>query len=264
MKKSEELKQIVQDKYADIVTQGTSCCGDDCCSPDKSASFLTDEYTKIEGYIAEADYNLGCGVPTKLADISKGNTVLDLGSGAGNDVFIVRSIVGESGKVIGVDMTPQMIERANINKEKLGFENVEFKLGDIENMPVENDSIDVIISNCVLNLVPDKKKAFNEIYRTLKPGAHFCISDIVTDGKIPEGLKESAEAYAGCISGAIPKDEYLAIIKEAGFTNVEIKQSIKTDLPDEILAEYMTENLIAEYRKSDLGIFSITVAGYKK
>jgi len=264
MRKPEELKQIVQDKYAEIVTQGTSCCDDNCCSPDKTASFLTDEYTNLEGYVADADYNLGCGVPTKLAEIKSADTVLDLGSGAGNDVFIVRSIVGDAGKVIGIDMTPEMIERANTNKQKLGFENIEFKLGDIENMPVENNSIDVVISNCVLNLVPDKAKAFNEIYRVLKPGAHFCVSDIVNDGRIPEGLKESAEAYAGCISGAIAKDEYLSIIEEAGFTNVEVKQSIKTDLPDELLAEYMTQEAIAAYRKSDLGIFSVTVVGHKQ
>jgi len=263
MKKPEELKQIVQEKYSDVVTQSTSCCADDCCSSDKSASLLTEEYENQDGYFAEADYNLGCGVPTKLAGIKKGETVLDLGSGAGNDVFIVRHQVGESGKVIGVDFTPQMIKQANINKEKLSYTNVEFKLGDIESLPVESDSVDVVISNCVLNLVPDKVKAFQEIYRVLKPGAHFCVSDIINNGKLPQGLTESAEAYAGCISGAIPREEYLAIIKKSGFSNIEINQSIKTDLPDDLLAEYMTRQEIQTYRESDLGIFSITVTAYK-
>ena len=263
MKKPLELKQIVQDKYSDIVTQSKSCCADDCCTSDKSASSLKKEYESQEGYVAEADYNLGCGVPTKLAGINQGDTVLDLGSGAGNDVFIVRHLVGERGKVIGVDFTPQMIKQANINKEKLSYTNVEFKLGDIESLPIESDSVDVAISNCVLNLVPDKVKAFQEIFRVLKPGAHFCVSDIINNGKLPDGLKESAEAYAGCISGAIPQDEYLAIIQNSGFSNIEIKQSIKTDLPDDLLANYMTEEEIVSYRKSDLGIFSITVSAYK-
>ena len=263
MKKANELKQIVQDKYAEIVTQEKSCCGDDCCSTDESASSLKEQYENLDGYLAEADYSLGCGVPTKLAEIKETDTVLDLGSGAGNDVFIVRRLVGETGKVIGVDFTPQMIERANINKEKLAYDNVEFKLGDIESLPIDNNSIDVVISNCVLNLVPDKQKAFNEIYRVLKPGAHFCVSDIVNNGQIPEGLKESAEAYAGCISGAIAKDAYVSLIKNAGFTNIEIKQSNKTNLPDEILSKYMTQAEIIEYRRSDDGIFSITISGYK-
>lgn len=264
MKNPDALKQIVKDKYADIVTTQSSCCGSNSgCNPDKNATLLTEEYASLEGYVAEADYKLGCGVPTKLAEIKKGDTVLDLGSGAGNDVFVVRSIVGENGKVIGVDMTPQMIEKANQNKEKLGFTNIEFKLGDIENMPVDDNSIDVVISNCVLNLVPDKKKAFGEIYRVLKPGAHFCVSDIVNDGQLPDGLKESAEAYAGCISGAISKTEYLSIIENAGFNNVEIKQSIATALPDEILRQYLSEGQIDEYRNSDAGLFSITVVGYK-
>lgn len=263
MSNADELKKIVQNKYAEIVTTQSSGCG--CgCSPEKEASFLIADYPQVEGYVAEADLKLGCGVPTKLADIKDGDTVLDLGSGAGNDVFIVRQIVGDTGTVIGVDMTPEMIERATLNNEKLGFKNVEFKLGDIENLPVENNSIDVVISNCVLNLVPDKAKAFSEIYRVLKPGAHFCISDIVNDGRLPEGLKESAEAYAGCVSGAISRNKYLSIIKDNGFVDVEVKQSIKTDIPDEILSAYMTTKEIADYRKSDLGIFSVTVVGYKK
>lgn len=265
MNSSEDLKKIVKEKYAEIVTKETSCCGDDCgCNSPKDTSFLAEEYSQIEGYVAEADYQLGCGVPTKLADLQAGQTVLDLGSGAGNDAFIVRRIVGEKGYVIGLDMTIQMIERANLNKQKLGYENMEFKLGDIEDMPVDNSSIDVVISNCVLNLVPDKVKAFSEIHRVLKPGAHFCISDIVSDGEIPKELQKSAEAYAGCVSGAIPKDNYLNIIEKAGFSNIEIKRSHNVDLPDELLREYMDEKHLAEYKNHRVGLFSITVVGYKR
>lgn len=264
MENSSQLKQIVKDKYTEVITQKSSCCGDNFgCSPEDVQPFLIEEYSKIDGYVAEADYNLGCGVPTQFAEIKKGNTVLDLGAGAGNDVFIVRRIVGEEGKVIGLDMTPEMIAKANQNKDKLGYKNVEFHLGDIEEMPFENNRMDVVISNCVLNLVPDKEKAFREIYRVLKPGGHFCISDIVSSGEMPEALKKSAEAYAGCVSGAIPKENYLQTIKESGFINVEIKRSHTVGLPDSLLKTYMTEQQIADYRKNETGIFSITVVGYK-
>lgn len=217
----------------------------------------------MEGYMAEADLNLSCGIPTEFAKIKIGDTVVDLGSGAGNDVFVARQITGESGKVIGIDMTPEMIKRANLNKAELGFENIEFKLGDIENLPLEDDMSNVVVSNCVLNLVPDKAKAFSEIYRILKPGGHFCVSDIVLEGEIPSSLKKSAEMYAGCVSGALQKDEYLNIINQAGFSDVEIKNSREIILPQDILKSYLDDDQFEKYNKSGLGIYSMTVVAAK-
>jgi len=247
---SQDLKQMVQDKYAEIVTQDSSCCGPACgCGPeDVDYSAFSLDYTKMDGYVADADLQLGCGIPTEFADIKAGDTVVDLGSGAGNDVFVARQLAGDSGKVIGVDMTPEMIERANSNKAKLGFENIEFKLGDIENLPLEDNISDVVVSNCVLNLVPDKQKAFEEIHRVLKPGAHFCISDIVLEGEIPEGLKKSAEMYAGCVSGALQKNDYLGIVEDVGFINIEVKKSREIVLPDELLKTYLDESQMKKYK----------------
>ena len=189
--------------------------------------------------------------------------MVDLGSGAGNDVFVARAIVGDKGKVIGIDFTPEMLQKAKKNNEKLGYKNVEFKLGEIENIPLEDSTADVVISNCVLNLVPDKNKAFSEIYRILNPGGHFCVSDIVLKGELPAELKKSAEMYAGCIAGAIQQDEYLEVIKKAGFKNVEIKKTKTTSLPDNILEDYLTPKQIKEFREKEIGIFSITVVGEK-
>ncbi len=265
MSSAADLKKIVQDKYAEIVTLDSSCCGPVCgCGPaevDYSAFSL--DYTQKEGYVADADLQLGCGIPTDFAAIKAGDTVVDLGSGAGNDVFVARQITGETGTVIGVDMTPEMIEKANINKEKLGFKNVEFKLGDIENLPLDDNMSDVVVSNCVLNLVPNKEKAFAEIYRILKPGAHFCISDIVLEGEIPEGLKKSAEMYAGCVSGALQKNDYLTIVEKSGFKNIEVKQTRSIVLPDELLKTYLDESQMKKYKESDFGINSITVVAEK-
>lgn len=271
MESPNEVKKMVKDKYAEIAkaAKGSGCCGPvDCCGSSNESNIIDysvfqDDYTGEQGYNPDADLGLGCGIPTQYAQIKEGDTVIDLGSGAGNDVFVARSIVGENGKVIGLDMTEEMIEKAVKNNSKLGYDNVQFKLGDIEKMPIESDIADVVISNCVLNLVPDKQKAFTEIYRVLKPGAHFCISDIVIDGKLPEGLKKSAEMYAGCVSGALQKEEYLKIIEDSGFKNVEIKKSKRIDLPEEILKTYLTENGMNDYKQNLKGIFSITVVGYK-
>ena len=224
---------------------------------------MQDDYTKMEGYVAEADLGLGCGLPTEHAGIKKGDTVVDLGSGAGNDAFIARSIVGEEGKVIGIDMTEDMIGKAVSNNFKAGYKNVDFRLGDIENIPLDNNVADVVVSNCVLNLVPDKEKAFSEIYRILKPGAHFCVSDIVVQGEITEELKKSAEMYAGCVSGALQQEEYLGIIHQAGFRNVEIKKTKRIELPAELLKDFLSETGIRDYKENLKGIFSITVTGYK-
>jgi ubiquinone/menaquinone biosynthesis C-methylase UbiE len=268
MESSDELKQVVKEKYGEIAkaAKNADSCGPCCCGSEAKIvgyTVMEDEYDHLEGYVADADLGLGCGLPTEYAGIKKGDTVVDLGSGAGNDVFVARAIVGDEGKVIGLDMTEEMIEKANANNAKLGYKNVEFMLGDIEQMPLENNLADVVVSNCVLNLVPDKQKAFAGIYRILKPGAHFCVSDIVIQGEMTGELKKSAEMYAGCISGALKQEEYLGIIKNSGFKNIEIKKSKRINLPDELLSKFVSSEGIKEYKKNLKGIFSITVVGYK-
>lgn len=269
MENSKSIKETVKNKYSEIVTasKGSGCCGPvpDCCGGGSTGEFtmIGDDYKSIDGYVAEADLGLGCGLPTEFAGIKRGDVVVDLGSGAGNDVFIARNLVGETGKIIGIDMTEAMIEKANQNKVKLGFTNVEFKLGDIENIPLEDNVADVVISNCVLNLVPDKRKAFSEIYRILKPNAHFCVSDVVIQGELPEEFKHSATLYAGCVSGALQLDEYIGIISETGFINIEIKKSRRIELPDELLEKYLSNQAIEDYKNSVKGIYSITVVATK-
>lgn len=264
MSTTNDVKKIVKDKYAEIAvaTTRTGCCG--TSSKVIDYSMMNDDYTSLEGYVAEADLGLGCGLPTEFAGIKKGDTVIDLGSGAGNDVFVARAITGDEGKVIGLDFTDEMIIKANFNKDKLGLKNVEFKQGEIEAMPFEDNLADVVVSNCVLNLVPDKTKAFSEILRVLKPGAHFCVSDIVIKGELNDELKKSAEMYAGCVAGALQQDEYLDAIKKTGFKDVEIKKVKTIELPDSILKEYLDEDGIKNYKEKIEGIFSITVVGYKK
>jgi SAM-dependent methyltransferase len=266
MQTSEEIKQVVKEKYGEIAVKNQQGCGCGCDSKSNKIvgyTVMQDEYDHLEGYVADADLGLGCGVPTEYAGIKKGDTVIDLGSGAGNDVFVARSIVGDEGKVIGIDFTREMIGKAMANKLKVGYENVDFKLGEIENIPLENGTVDVVISNCVLNLVPDKHKAFSEINRILKPGAHFCVSDIVLKGELPSGLKKSAEMYAGCVAGALQQEEYLGIIKQTGFVNVEIKKTKVIELPDEVLRNYLNDTEIEDFRMNKVGIFSITVVGFK-
>ena len=260
MKNETQIKELVKEKYGQIAREGGSC-GTACCGD--VTNIMADSYSSLEGYNPEADLGLGCGLPTEFAQIKEGDTVIDLGSGAGNDAFIARRITGETGKIIGIDITPSMIERANKNVEKLGFTNVEFRLGDIDDMPVKDNVADVIVSNCVLNLVPDKEKVIKEIFRTLKPGGHFSISDIVLNGVLPAGLKESAEMYAGCVSGAIQKSEYLNFIHEAGFSNVTIQKEKKIEVLDEILLQYITSDALQTLKESKLGIYSITVYAEK-
>jgi len=269
MNTNAEIKNSVREKYAEIATQSkeqnlSSCCGaTSVCCGDDVYNIMADDYSKLEGYNPDADLGLGCGLPTEFAKIREGDTVVDLGSGAGNDAFIARKIVGDKGKVIGIDFTEPMIARARTNAEKLGFNNVEFRQGDIEDMPVTSNKGDVIVSNCVLNLVPNKHKVFSEIYRVLKPGGHFSISDIVLEGELPAKWKEVAELYAGCISGAIQKKEYLAIIEEAGFKNITVQKDKAIIIPDNILANYLNAEEIIGYKKSDTKIASITVYAEK-
>jgi len=269
METMEQVKEVVKEKYSEIalqdkgVNQSTCCGATSACCGDDVYNIMTDDYSKLEGYNPDADLGLGCGLPTQFAKIKNGDTVIDLGSGAGNDAFIARHEVGEAGKVIGIDFTPAMIERARKNAEVRGFNNVEFRQGDIENVPVTSNKADVIVSNCVLNLVPNKHKVFSEIYRVLKPGAHFSISDIVLEGELPERWKKIAELYAGCISGAIQKQEYLDIIREAGFINLTLQKQKKIVLPDDILSEFLSAEQISQYKKSNVSIQSITVYAEK-
>jgi arsenite methyltransferase len=265
---SEQLKQLVKEKYSQIAEQSktlneSSCCGATCGCSSVDAAIMSDDYSKLEGYVADADLGLGCGLPTEFALISEGDTVVDLGSGAGNDAFIARSIVGEKGKVIGIDFTEKMIEKAKANAAKLDFKNVEFRQGDIENMPLGGNVADVVVSNCVLNLVPNKRQAFTETFRILKKGGHFSVSDIVLVGELPAGLHKSAEMYAGCVSGAIQKDEYLSIINEVGFKDIKLQKEKRISLPDEILNEYLSPTEAEEFKSGKTGIFSITVYAEK-
>ncbi len=267
MKTDEQLKELVKQKYAEIAlqdkeTNAASCCGAGGCSTDVY-NIMNEDYTKLEGYNADADLGLGCGLPTQFAKIKKGDVVIDLGSGAGNDAFIARSETGETGKVIGIDFTPAMIDKARINAEKLAFHNVEFRQGDIENMPVTANVADVIVSNCVLNLVPNKAGVFKDIYRVLKPGGHFSISDVVLVGGLPENLKSAAEMYAGCVSGAIQKNQYLKLIDATGFKNVVLQKEKAITIPDDILKDYLNETDITAFKSRGTGIYSITVYAEK-
>lgn len=256
-----QIKETVKKAYTKVLTERNSgCCGTECCSTGES---MADDYTQLEGYVAEADFGLGCGIPTEFANMKQGDTVLDLGSGAGNDVFIASKIVGEKGKVIGLDMTEAMIKKANSNKEKLGFKNVEFRFGEIEDMPVESESIDVVLSNCVINLVPDKAKAFGEIYRVLKSGGHFTISDVVISGDLPENIKEAAELYAGCVSGAMKKGDYIKKINETGFKDIKIFKEKSVSVSDESMLKFISKDELEEYKENGNGILSITISGSK-
>lgn len=269
MNKNEELKEMVKQKYNEIALQENETTSSSCCSSRKESNkvyhimVMGEDYTEIEGYNANADLGLGCGLPTQFAKINKGDTVLDLGSGAGNDCFVARAETGEKGKVIGVDFADAMIEKARINAEKLGFNNVEFRQGDIENIPVSSNSIDVIVSNCVLNLVPNKSAVFAEMYRVLKSSGHFSVSDIVLTGDLPDKIKNAAEMYAGCVASAIDKDEYLSFITQAGFVNLNIQKDKPIVVPDDILKDYLTEEEITQYKANDTVIRSITVYAEK-
>ena len=267
METASDIKEMVRTKYGEIAGQtkeqnAASCCGAGECSTVDYTIFAED-YSKMKGYLADADLALGCGVPTEFAQIHEGDVVVDLGSGAGNDAFVARAIAGESGKVIGIDMTPQMIDKARENADKLGFNNVEFRLGDIENIPIVANRADVVISNCVLNLVPDKRRAFEEMFRILKPGGHFSVSDVVLRGELPDGLRNDAEMYAGCVSGAIQIETYLQHLHDVGFATITVQKQKAIELPDDILANYLTAEEIATMRDGQTGILSITVYGEK-
>jgi len=267
MQTEQELKELVKQKYSEIALQDketnmSSCCGSGCCSTEVY-NIMSDDYTQLEGYNADADLGLGCGLPTEFAQIKKGDVVIDLGSGAGNDCFIARAVTGETGKIVGIDFTEAMISKARTNAEKLGFNNVEFRYGDIEKMPVTANVADVVVSNCVLNLVPNKNNVFKEIFRVLKPGGHLSISDVVLVGNLPDKLKSAAEMYAGCISGAIQKDEYMSLVKSNGFKDIVIQKEKAIVIPDDILTTYLSTEEINLFKNSALGIYSITAFAKK-
>jgi SAM-dependent methyltransferase len=264
--KPENLKLIVKEKYGEIADQSnpsSSCCGGSSCCGTTEISNFSDDYKLLEGYNPDADLGLGCGLPTEFAGIKKGDHVLDLGSGAGNDCFVAWTLTGEEGKVTGIDFTESMVQKANENLKKIGFTNMNFILGDIENIPLPDNSYDVVISNCVLNLVPDKEKAFKEIHRVLKPEGHFSISDIVLKGTLPEKLQEAAEMYAGCVSGAVQIEEYLQIIKHQGFRDIKVNKERQIFIPDNTMLEYLTNEELEKMKSDKTGIFSITVNAVK-
>ncbi len=267
MENTETIKAMVRQKYSEIALQEkadnqSSCCGSTCCSTEVY-NIMSEDYSTLGGYNEQADLGLGCGLPTQFARIKKGDVVIDLGSGAGNDCFVARAETGETGKVIGIDFTPAMLDKARLNAEKLHFNNVEFRQGDIEHMPVTADTADVVVSNCVLNLVPDKDAVFKEIYRVLKPGGHFSISDIVLEGALPPAIREAAEMYAGCVSGAIQKQVYMELITGNGFTNISIQKEKVITVPEDILSKYLLPAQMISFASGSSGIYSITVYAEK-
>lgn len=268
MKTPDELKTLVREKYSEIArqdkeTNAASCCGatTTCCEP--VHNLMAEDYQTQAGYVPEADLGLGCGIPTEYAGLTPGMTVLDLGAGAGNDAFVARRLVGEAGKVLGVDFTPAMVAKARANADRLGFNNVEFREGDIEHLPIGGSTIDVVLSNCVLNLVPDKLRVFAEMARVLKPGGHFCVSDIVLEGELPGAIQTAVEFYAGCVSGALQLPDYLAHIQHAGFEQIEVVKKRAIQIPDEVLAAHVSTEAVAAFHASGTGIYSITVRGTK-
>ena len=267
MEAQDQIKELVRQKYSEIALQDkeinqSSCCGSGCCSTEVY-NIMSEDYTQLKGYNSDADLGLGCGLPTQFAKIKKGDVVIDLGSGAGNDAFIARHETGETGKVIGIDFTPAMIDKARHNAEVRGFNNVEFRQGDIEKIPITANTANVIVSNCVLNLVPNKDRVIKEIYRVLKPGGHFSISDIVLEGELPKEIKQAAEMYAGCVAGAIQKQVYLELIEANGFKNVTVQKDKAIIVPGDILKQYLSDEQLAAFKQSGTGIRSITVYAEK-
>ena len=268
---TKKLKEFVKQRYNDLALSTKASVSECCCKPLTSAapsgkvfSIMSEDYSQLKGYEPDADLGAGCGLPTQYARIQKGDTVIDLGSGAGNDCFIAREETGESGHVIGIDFAPNMLERARTNTKKRGFTNVEFIEGDIEHLPLKDKTADVIVSNCVLNLLPRKDKIFKEIYRVLKPGGHFCISDIVLKGIFPKEFTDNAAMYAGCIASAIQHDDYLSEIEKAGISDIIIERTKTIIIPDEVLQEHLDETTINKYKTDNVGIYSITVTGKRR
>ncbi|MDD2475121.1 MAG: arsenite methyltransferase [Dysgonamonadaceae bacterium] len=264
-----DKKKLVKQRYSELALNSDSekepcCCGPNPALPSKKTfTIMSEDYTKLKGYEKDADLGVGCGIPTEYAGIKIGDTVVDLGSGAGNDCFVARAEVGDNGQVIGIDFSPQMIEKARKNANKRGYNNVKFLEGDIEQMPLPDNTADIVVSNCVLNLLPEKNKIFKEVYRVLRPGGHFCISDVVLEGHFPKEFKENAAMYAGCIASAIQKEDYIGEIKNANFKSINIQRTKTVEIPDDVLKEHLSKETIANYKAGNVGIYSITVTGVK-
>lgn len=253
----EGVKGQVQERYAQAAAAGCGCgCGDD--NP-----FNMDSYEGLGGYEDIADLGLGCGTPTEHADIQRGHDVLDLGSGGGIDAFIARRLVGNTGSITGLDFTREMVDLARKNTEKLKFSNVRFVQGDIEEMPFDGDSFDRIISNCVINLVPGKQKAFAEMHRVLRIGGRFTLSDIILQGVLPPAIRKSAEAYVGCVSGVVTKKEYLDMLQDPGFTDVRIVKEQEIPFSDDDLKAVASKDEIQLFRESGAKVLSLTITGVK-
>lgn len=255
-----DIKDEVRKRYAQAASENASCCGDGSaagcgCNPasNEISSIMVDSYRDLAGHEREADLALGCGIPTRFADLKEGNTVVDLGSGAGNDAFVAREAVGAGGEVIGLDMTDEMLARARGIAERRGFRNVSFVKGDIEQMPLADGTADVVLSNCTLNLVPDKQSAFSEMFRITRKGGHFCISDVVTEGVLPEDIRGSVEAYTGCIAGALEREHYLELLRNAGFEDIAVREEHEVPLPGAIAGTLR--------EAGDVRVLSITVTG---
>lgn len=269
LKNNQDLKELVKQRYSELALSTDEpkgcCCGRNPAAPSKKVfTIMSEDYTKLKGYEPDADLGVGCGLPTQYAGINEGDIVVDLGSGAGNDCFIARAEVGEHGKVIGIDFSPQMIAKARKNALKRGYTNVDFLEGDIEDMPLQDNTADVVVSNCVLNLLPQKDIIFKEIHRVLKPGGHFCISDVVLNGVFPKEFTDNAAMYAGCIASAIQKEDYLSEIEKADFADIRIERTKTVLIPDEVLYEHLDEDTIQKYKSGNVGIYSITVTGKKQ
>ncbi len=257
--KGSEVKEQIRQAYGKNAERKSGCG----CSSETDGTFMAESYEGREGYESDADLALGCGIPTDLADLREGQDVLDLGSGAGIDAFIVSKIVGSEGSVTGLDFTPQMIELARKNAANGGYQNVQFVEGDIEEMPLPNGSFDRIVSNCVINLVPDKKKAFEGMFRVLRHEGSFTVSDVVLEGVLPPTVKASAEMIAGCVAGAVTRENYLDVVREVGFTNVTVQRERQINLSNELLGEFASKEEIKQFRDSGAAIISLTVTGHK-
>lgn len=259
-------KEQIRERYNKLALSPkiSKGCGCKPMDPSEKQFTITSEgYESTKGYVDEADLGIGCGLPVQYAGIKKGDTVIDLGSGAGNDCFIAREEAGTEGRIIGIDFAQNMISRAKANARRRGFTNVNFVEGDIEQVPLQDETADVIISNCVLNLIPNKRKVFNEIYRLLRPNGHFCVSDIVVNGIFPKTFIDEASLYAGCIATAIQEDEYLGYIKEANFKGVRIVRRKRANIPQEVINTHLNKEQIEKLCNGEIGIYSITVIGEK-
>jgi SAM-dependent methyltransferase len=258
------IHETVREHYAERIKNSNSCCSSDaCCSPESSL-YPVDLLTTVPSDVASTSY--GCGDPITLASLTPGQTVLDLGSGAGLDCILAAQKVGETGHVIGVDMTPEMIERARANVKKVNLKNVEFRHGYLESLPAKNNTVDVIISNCVINLSPDKSKVFGEAFRVLKPGGKLAVSDIVTDGPLPGQIKQSLSAWAGCVAGAVEAKDYIGMMETVGFTDISINPVFfDKETVDSALADFKESIDLNGIQRDDIykAVYSAKITAYK-